>query len=234
MLSNEAMFDTSKVKAWISLHIKSPADVRRFKAEMEGVGLHLQVLVNFCAAGGQRTPELEDITLVETDLNPQKALRADEGIGLYLVGDSCKQEGLDPKARKILEWCLPDPYAAELVRYVVACTQLLFNLHRMSGADEATSYMSTRFLSNLGPRKLLDKVNEMHVRNGLPKQKLARQLREWISKSVGSDMDDAMVAPGPHETAAIESSGHSVRTGLGWYANDPQKRRQTMRALADK
>ena len=73
-----------------TLSHRQPKDV---KIILESCELAFQVLVNFCAAGGQRVPEIEAISLKETAANQMKGLNFQQGVQAFILDDYNKPEG---------------------------------------------------------------------------------------------------------------------------------------------
>ena len=73
-----------------TLSHRQPKDV---KIILESCGLAFQVLVNFCAAGGQRVPEIEAVSLMETAANQMKGLNFQQGVQAFILDDYNKPEG---------------------------------------------------------------------------------------------------------------------------------------------
>ncbi len=73
-----------------TLAYRQPEEV---KNTLESCGLAFQVLSNFSAAGGQRVPELESISLMETAANQKKSINFQQGVQAFLLSDYSKPEG---------------------------------------------------------------------------------------------------------------------------------------------
>jgi hypothetical protein len=59
---------------------------------LESTGITLQALANFVAAGGQRCPELESITLLATAANSKRSLNFQPGVQAFFTSDYSKPE----------------------------------------------------------------------------------------------------------------------------------------------
>ena len=83
-------------------------------------------------------------------------------------------------------WSLLEPYAVQLVRYVVAATPLLYHLAKIVGQSPENAYLYTRFLSLKGVRHIRDVSNRLLVAHNLPKVGVCRHAWEWLSREVSN------------------------------------------------
>ena len=92
MTCNEHLFPFPAQQAWMeeTLAHREPEEV---KNTLESCGLAFQVLANFSAAGGQRVPEIESISLMETAANQKKGVNFQQGVQAFLLSDYSKPEG---------------------------------------------------------------------------------------------------------------------------------------------
>jgi hypothetical protein len=234
MLANEDLFPVSQQQEWFRQNYRL-SNAAKIRSQLENIGLDFASLANYCAAGGQRAPEIKAINLIETGKNNIRSLHfASPQIGAYIVGDVCKQEGLVAAAMPPVYWSLFDPYATELLRYVIAGKQLLVQIIKNStdpADDEQASFSAARFLTNRDIRAVRDNANKMLEGFDLPTQSLMRHLGDYTARRHGSILD---WEAGEHEAASALMSRHSLGTSRHMYAADTNRQLQMMRNVSQR
>ena len=66
MLSNEDLFPVSQQQEWFRQNYRL-SNAAKIRSQLENLGLDFASLANYCAAGGQRAPEIKAINLIETE-----------------------------------------------------------------------------------------------------------------------------------------------------------------------
>jgi hypothetical protein len=234
MLANEDLFPVSQQQEWFRQNYR-PSNAAQIRSQLENLGLDFASLANYCAAGGQRAPEIKAINLIETEKNNIRSLHfASPQIGAYIVGDVCKQEGLVAAAMPPVFWSLFDPYATELLRYVIAGKQLLVQIIKNSTDpedDEQAAFSAARFLTNRDIRAVRDNTNKMLEGFDLPTQSLMRHMGDWDARRIGSVLD---WEAGEHEAASALMSRHSLGTSRNMYAADTNRKLEMMRNVSER
>jgi hypothetical protein len=197
---------------WWGEYARGREDLRL--TQLEEIGTIFTCCVPFAASGGQRVMELQAITLLETEQNKVRCLHHDKGVGTYLIGDLAKQEGA--VVMPAVCWGLDDSFAEGLLRYVIVGKAIEYNLVLRKTGDTEAAYERTRFLTHLESRPLRDRANRMLEAGDLGKSGVMRQVRDFLSRRIGANLDKEREV-GHFEGVAAEQGHHSVLTAVNWY-----------------
>ena len=66
MLANEDLFPVSQQQEWFRQNYRL-SNAAKIRSQLENLGSDFASLANYCAAGGQRAPEIKAINLIETE-----------------------------------------------------------------------------------------------------------------------------------------------------------------------